>query len=226
MSNGFEGIVIGSIEYKEKSKIVELYTPLGRENVLVRGASKITSNSFGFTTTLNYVNYQKTNANFPVMIEYSLNKSYYFVLDSIKKANVVTIIIQVIKSLGDDAPHHRIFPFIIKCLDLLSEKNPEYVLSVFLIKMLAIFGVQPAMKNCVICGRTELVNFSLYVGGAICNSCGAFNKNNLAILEWFKYLYYDKSYVYKEDINYKILLEFIYSYYMMHVHLKLKDYNI
>ena len=81
MSVGFVGLVIGSIEYKEKSKIVELYTPYGKENVLARGASKVTSGLLGFTTTLNYVNFEKSKASFPVMIEYYLIKSYYFLLD-------------------------------------------------------------------------------------------------------------------------------------------------
>ena len=226
MSQGYEGIVLGSIEYKEKSKIVELYTPFGKENVLAKGASKMTSGSLGFTTTLNYVSYQKTNSSFPIMIEYSLNKSYYFILDSLKKANVITIIFQVIKSLGDDAPHHRIFPFVIKCLDLLEDNNSDYVVTVFLIKMLAVFGVQPALKQCVLCGKTDLVSFSLTEGGAICGCCGAYNENLLEVLEAFKYIYYDKKYIYKENINYKILLEFVYSYYLLHVHIKIKEYKI
>ena len=226
MSQGFEGLIIGSIEYKEKSKIVELYTPNGRENVIARGASLVTKGALGFTTTLNYVNYQKSKASFPVMIEYSIIKSYYFILDSLKKANAISIIFQVIKSLDSNAPHHRIFPFVIKCLDLLEKNSPEYVISIFLIKMLSIYGVQPALKSCVICGNDKLVNFSLEEGGALCENCSNYNEKSYRLFENIRFLYYDKTYEYNNSIDYLSLLDFIYSYYLRHVNLKLLSYKI
>ena len=225
MSVGFVGLVIGSIEYKEKSKIVELYTPYGKENVLARGASKVTSGLLGFTTTLNYVNFEKSKASFPVMIEYSLIKSYYFVLDSIKKANVVSIMIHIIKSLDDNMPHHRIFPFVINCLDLLEKEDPNYVLSVFLIKMLSIFGVQRAFKSCINCGKEEFVSFSIEAGGILCSNCSIHNENLYKLAEWMKYIYYDKTYICNKDIDYKFLLDFVYDYYYRHVHLKINRYK-
>ena len=33
--NEFKGLIIDSIDYKEKSKIVYLYTPYGKESILV-----------------------------------------------------------------------------------------------------------------------------------------------------------------------------------------------
>lgn len=224
MSLSFEGLIIGSIEYKEKSKIVKLYTPHGKENILARGASKMTSNSLGFTTTLNYVCYDKSKASFPVMVEFNLKKSYYFMLDSIKKANVVSVILQIIDSLDDNYPHHRIFPFVIKCLDLLEQYDPFYVLSVFLTKMLAVFGVQPTLKNCINCGKEEIVSFSIEAGGGLCSNCSVYNEKLYKLSEWLRYLYYDKSYIYNDNINYKTLIDYIYDYYNRHVHIKLNRY--
>lgn len=49
-----EGIVLKSLSYKEKSKLVYLYTPVGMKSVLVYDFNK----NAGFTTTLNHVSFE------------------------------------------------------------------------------------------------------------------------------------------------------------------------
>ena len=71
MEDKNKGIVIGSIDYKEKSKIVYLYTPNGKESVLAGGAKSIKGGMLGFTNTLNYVEYVKTQSNLPKLVEYN-----------------------------------------------------------------------------------------------------------------------------------------------------------
>lgn len=222
----FEGVVIGTIEYKEKSKIVELYTPFGKENILARGASKIQSNNLTFTMSLNNVLYNKTKADFPVLIDYQVKKSYFNILNNLNNTQVIMVFIQVIKTLGNDAPHNRIYPFFIKCLDLLLDgNNPLYVLSVFLIKMLAIFGVKPNFASCVICNNIDVISFSQSLGGALCKQCSNDYEVDNIHLEELKYLYYDKTYV-DHFFDYNKILRYLYSYYLSHVSLRLKDYKI
>ena len=40
-----------------------------------------------------------------------------------------------------------------------------------------------------------------------------------------KYIYYDKTYICNKDIDYKLLLDFVYDYYYRHVHLKINRYK-
>lgn len=219
-----EGIVINAIDYKEKSKIVYLYTPNGINSVK---ALDVIKKNLGFTVTLNYVEYNVSNSKFPTVLEYSLIKSYYNLYEDLKKMGIVITMLDVIKKLEGSYPHERIFNFFIECLNLLEKsKEPRYVLSIFLLKMLYIFGVKPAFNECVLCGNKKIVNFSIKEGGALCSNCATYNKESLKYYEWFYKLYNDKEYdeLKYVDIDYKELLNQIYGYYLVHVNFKLKDY--
>ena len=221
-----EGIVINTIDYKEKSKIVYLYTPNGISSVK---ALDVMKKNLGFTVTLNYVEFEMSNSKFPTVLEYSLKKSYYNSFQDIKKMGVVFTLVDIIKRLEGDYPHNRIFSFFLNCLNLLEKgEEPRFVLSLFLIKMLYIFGVKPSFEECVFCGSKNIVDFSINSGGPICSNCGSHNEINLKIMDWFKRIYNAKDYNEELflDINYKELLDQIYSYYLIHVNLKLKDYTI
>ena len=220
-----EGIVINTIDYKEKSKIVYLYTPNGINSVK---ALDVMKKNLGFIVTLNHVEYNVSNGKFPTVLEYNLIKSYYDKFD-IKKLGVISVILDVIKRLEGDYPHSRIFSFFLECLNILeTAKEPRFVLSLFLIKMLYIFGVKPSLNECVYCKDKTLVNFSINAGGAICSNCANYNENNLKHLEWFQKLYSTKEYDESKfsDIDYKELLNQVYGYYSLHVNLKLKEYTI
>ena len=72
-----EGIVLSCIDYKEKSKIVYLYTTIGHDSVKAVKAKDISSGLLPFTTTLNEVVYLRSNTKFPVLLEFQLQKSNY-----------------------------------------------------------------------------------------------------------------------------------------------------
>ena len=107
-----EGIVINTIDYKEKSKIVYLYTPNGISSVK---ALDVMKKNLGFTVTLNYVEYNVSNGKFPTVLEYSLKKSYFDLCSNLDKINIVNIMIDIIKKLEGEYPHSRIFKFFKEC---------------------------------------------------------------------------------------------------------------
>ncbi|MDE7161916.1 MAG: DNA repair protein RecO, partial [Anaeroplasmataceae bacterium] len=220
-----EGIVIKSIEYKEKSKLVYLYTPFGMKSVKALDVQKT---KLGFVTTLNQVEFQISQGKLPTVLEYTLKKSFYSMYQNMDKIGVLAPILDVISHLEEDANHTRIYPFFLEALtELENTEHPLFVLSIFLIKMLSVFGIKPELKSCVLCSRTSIVNFSISNGGALCDHCSTSNENNLAIYEAFKAFYYNKGFEFKEiKISYPTLLEAIYSYYLLHANLKLKSYKL
>lgn len=218
-----EGIVINTIDYKEKSKIVYLYTPNGINSVK---ALDVMKKNLGFTVTLNHLEYNVSNSKFPTVLEYSLKKSYFDLCSNLLKINIVNIMIDIIKKLEGDYPHNRIFAFFIECLNLLEvSKEPRFVLSLFLIKMLYIFGVKPTFDECVMCQNKSLANWSIHSGGALCDRCSSTNEKGLKYLKWFKTIYQAKEYIEEKfvDIDYKELLEQVNAYYLTHVNIKLKQ---
>ena len=66
-------------------KIVYLYTPYGKESILVKAGKAYKAGNLGMITTLNEVSYVKSKAKLPVMIEYHVLNSYFEITSSIEK---------------------------------------------------------------------------------------------------------------------------------------------
>lgn len=228
MEDKIKGIVIGSIDYKEKSKIVYLYTPNGKESVLAGGAKSIKGGMLGFTNTLNYVEYVKTNSKLPKLVEYNIIESYYDLSNSLDKMKIITIIIQVLNNINDISFHSSIFNFLIFILNELKKENSKnkLILAVFLTKMLSAFGAQPSFNTCVRCNMKNLPAFlSIEEGGMVCNICSPIS--NLENYNIIKKLYQTKSKNIDDfdvDCNLDDLLSNLYKFYQYHIHLNLKKY--
>ncbi|MDE6407338.1 MAG: DNA repair protein RecO, partial [Anaeroplasmataceae bacterium] len=168
-----EGIVLKTIDYKEKSKLVYLYTPQGILSVKALDATKT---KLGFVTTLNQVEFEMTSGKLPTVTEYSLKKSFYSIYENLTKVGVLAPILDVIFHLEEGVNHSRIYVFLIQTLnELLTTEDSYQVLSIFLVKMLAVFGIKPELKKCVRCSKTNLVDFSMLEGGALCDSCSIYH---------------------------------------------------
>jgi DNA repair protein RecO (recombination protein O) len=228
MEEKIKGIVIGSIDYKEKSKIVYLYTPNGKESILAGGAKSIKGGMLGFTNTLNYVEYVKTTSKLPKLVEYNIIESYYDLSSSLDKMRIISIIIQVINNINDITFHSSIFNFLIFILNELKKENAnnKLILSVFLAKMLSAFGAQPSFNTCVRCNMKNLPAFlSIEEGGMVCNICSPIS--NLESYNIIKKIYQTKSqniddFEIKCDLD--DLLVSLYKYYQFHVNINLKKY--
>ena len=215
-----EGIVISSIDYKESSKIVNLYTPIGMVGVVAKGALNPKKGMLGFITTGNIVSFVTTDTKTNSLIEYSIIKSMYNINESVDLIKAFSVLIDVIKEIPDDINHEKTYEFIKKILLSLENNNIKKVLSVFLIKMLYNFGIAPNLKTCVRCNNKELVSFSVTSGGALCCNC---SNPNLDILNIWKEYYYDKKEIDEySDIDFDKLLTDIKEYYIYHMGIKLK----
>ena len=216
------GIIINSIDYKETSKIVYLYTPYGHESVKVLGGKGIKKGNLAFTTTGNVVSYVRSDAKFPSLIEYSLESSAFDITSDINKINAFSKIIKVISCLPDDIDHNKTYKYIIKTIQELKKYSCcKKILCIFLIKMLYTFGVAPNLKLCVTCGNDNISGFSINLGGALCNNCG---KADDILSIWNEY-YYDKKNIEEySECSYDTLIKDIYKYYSIHANINL-DFN-
>lgn len=216
-----EGIVISSIDYKESSKIVNLYTPNGKISVNAKGALNPKKGMLGFITTGNVVSFVTTDTKTKTMTEYQLEYSVYNLNQSIEKLKAFAVIIDIIKEISDDVNHEKCYEFIKKILLSLKDNDTKKVLSVFLIKMLYVFGIAPNLKSCVKCNNmNNLVSFNTYLGGALCNNCSSLDYDRLNL--WNEY-YYDKKDIGKySDTDFNKLLDEISTYYSYHMGINLK----
>ena len=221
MENETSGLIIGSIDYREKSKIVHLYTPHGKMSVLAGGSKSLKNNMLGFTTTLNQVDFISTKGNLPRLIEYNLVKSNFDLISSIDKIEAIRIIIKIIQNIPDDANHSKIYSYLIETIDSLYVTNPKKVLSIFLIKMLYAFSINPNLKQCALCGKNEIYSYDIKSGQGYCqehsvnNYLGSYNI-------WNEYYSKKTNMNLYKDTDFDKLLSEIFDYYSNYAHIDLK----
>ena len=214
-----EGIVLSEIDYKEASKIVNLYTINGKIGVKALGSKKIKNGYLGFITTGNTVSFVTTDSNAPTLIEYDIVDSIIKKDLNIDEMKALGTIIYIINMLPSDSPHSKIYPFIKEIISNIKKVDINKLLSIFLIKILYPFGIAPNLKSCINCGNTNnLISFDI-TGGALCQNCTNQN-NNLDI--WNEYYYAKKDLNSYNDTDFNLLLNQIKNYYLYHLNIKLK----
>ena len=214
-----EGIVLSEIDYKEASKIVNLYTINGKIGVKALGSKKIKNGYLGFITTGNTVSFVTTDSNAPTLIEYDIVDSIIKKDLNIDEMKALGTIIYIINMLPSDSPHSKIYPFIKEIISNIKKVDINKILSIFLIKILYPFGIAPNLKSCINCGNTNnLISFDI-TGGALCQNCTNQN-NNLDI--WNEYYYAKKDLNSYNDTELNLLLNQIKNYYLYHLNIQLK----
>lgn len=220
MNNEIEGIVLSSIDYKETSKIVYLYTPIGCISVKALQAKKIKNGELAFITTGNIVSFVMTDKELPTLVEYHLIEGVFSLTLDIKKLTSLSIILEVLRHIPNDSIHDRIFRLAKNYISYLKDYNEKKILSIFLIKMLYAFGVNPELKKCVRCGSNNLIDFVPRLGGALCNNCST--HNNKLLPYWIEYYYQKKNIDEYNDCDFDLLLNEITNYYSYHLSIYLK----
>ncbi len=225
-----KGIVIGSIDYKETSKIVYLYTKLGKISVKALGSKTKKSKTLSFTTTLNTVECIITNSEFPTLIDYTVIDQNRYIKEELKTNLWMSYILEIVNKFPSDANHERCFDFLLRTIDHANNKiNPMLLAILFQLKVLSVFGVAPVLKRCVKCGNIETIGLNINDGGAVCINCKTSKTLDKEILEKIKELYYfdDKENNFDKFENYNLIEIFniINTYYDTHSNIYLKGLN-
>lgn len=103
-------------------------------------------------------------------------------LDKIKYAVHITKIIQDVTNENENS--YKILQLFLNTLYMISEtdKNMDFVLSIFKIKLLCILGFKPRIEECTNCGqKTDLLHFSIRDNGVKCNECYRQDKSVISI---------------------------------------------
>ena len=103
-------------------------------------------------------------------------------LDKIKYAVHITKIIQDVTTENENS--YKILQLYLNTLYMISEtdKDPDFILSVFKIKLLCFLGFKPRVNGCVNCGEKERVNhFSIKDNGVKCEECYRQDKSSIEI---------------------------------------------
>lgn len=183
------GIVIAENNMGDYDKMLTILTPnYGKISCVAKGARRPQSALLAGTQLFcfgEYMMYKGTNTYHinsceTIEIFYNLRTD----LDKLKYAIHINKIIQDITEENENC--YKILQLFLNTLYTLSEteKDKDFVLSVFKMRLLCILGFMPRVTKCVSCKeKKNLSKFSIRDNGFKCDACGRQDKSSLDMSE-------------------------------------------
>ena len=228
-----EGIIYSTVDYKESSKIVNIFTKEeGLIGTLAKGSKNIKNKLSATSNILTYgifhLNYTKTNL--PILIEVDIKDSLKAIRKNFNKTNYATFLLELSIGVFKHGKNKEIYPLLISALLKINDNFDERIITnIVELKYLDYLGIKPVINQCVVCGKKEdIITVSSYKGGYLCKNCVGseyiFHLKTISLIRMFYYI--DISKISKIDINNTIKNEldlFIDDYYERYSGLYLKS---
>lgn len=116
---------------------------------------------------------------------------FYQIRIDIDKLNYTASIIKIISDVTtENQNNYNILKLFLNTLYIISEsdKNLDFIISVFKMRLLKILGYSPNINECVSCGEKEnLQSFSIKDDGFKCTSCSKQDKSAIKMSEGCRY---------------------------------------
>lgn len=182
-----KGIIIAESNMGDFDKMLTMLTPgVGKISCVAKGARRPKSSLLAGTQFLcfgEYVMYkgqEHYTINSCDMIEvfYKIRTD----LDKLQNATYITKIINDVTTENENT--YKILQLYLNTLYMISEsdKNFDFIVSVFKIKLLCLLGFKPKLEQCTICGEKENLNyFSIKDNGVKCEECSKVDKGAIRI---------------------------------------------
>ena len=233
MIKKIEGIIVSEVDYKESSKIINIFSPTeGVIGILARGTKKIKSNLSGVTSKLTYgyfhVQYKENGLS--SLIEVDVIDGFKKIRKSIDLISYASYILELSSMVYKHDSNPQIYNLLIASLKKIDEGyDYEVITNILELKLLEYLGIKPVIDNCVNCGsKVDIVTISSYKGGYLCKNCAndevIVNIKTIKLLRMFYYVDINK--ISKLDISDNIKKElnrFIDDYYDRYSGLYLKS---
>lgn len=233
MIKKIEGIVVSEVDYKESSKIINVFSPTeGVVGILARGTKKVKSNLSGVTSKLTYgyfhVNYKENGLS--TLIEVDIIDGFKKIRRSIDLISYASYLVELSSMVYKHDNNIEIYNLLIASLKKIDEGYDYVVITNILeLKLLEYLGIKPVIDRCVNCGsKVDIVTISSYKGGYLCKNCARdeaiVNIKTIKLLRMFYYVDINK--ISKLEISDNIKKElnrFIDDYYDRYSGLYLKS---
>lgn len=229
-----EGIVINSKDYKESSKILDIFTKdYGVIGVIAKGCKSIKSNLRSVTDKLIYatftIYYKKDKLS--ILSEASVINNFSNIKKDIEKISYASFLIDLTNQVYRQNNDNRLYDLLISSLKKVNDNfNPLIITNIIELKYLEYLGVMPSLDGCVVCGSKNVVTLSSDRGGYLCSKCHINEPivSDKAIKLVRMYTLVDIDKISKLDISKEVVYEvnsFIDDYYDRYTGLYLKSKN-
>ena len=233
MIKKIEGIIVSEVDYKESSKIINVFSPTeGIIGVLARGTKKVKSKLSGVTSKLTYgyfhVNYKENGLS--TLIEVDIIDGFKNIRRNIDMISYASYLLELSNMAYKHSMNSEVYNLLIASLKKIDEcYDYEVITNILELKLLEYLGIKPVIDCCVNCGcKDDIVTISSYKGGYLCKNCAhdevIVNIKTIKLLRMFYYVDINKiSKLDISDIIKKELDRFIDDYYDRYSGLYLKS---
>ena len=169
-----QGIVVSSVDYKESSKILKVFTrELGIVSVMARGAKRAKSKMQNLTSIFTLANFTLNRSKDFFYLEDGVILDLNIHLrEDIKNIYAAQLCLELVnRSVVENEPQRDIFDLLAKSIRFLGiSPNKHRLISMFLIKYISLMGYRPRLAQCVICSKKDMEKkgFSIEYGGICC----------------------------------------------------------
>lgn len=227
-----EGIIVSEVDYKESSKIVNIFTKEhGIIGALARGAKRLKSNLAGVTSKLTYgtfyINYKEKGLS--ILSEVDIINSFKNIKKDLEKISYASYLTELVTQVYRHEQNNNIYELYINGLKKIEANlDSMVILNIIELKLLDNLGIRPIIDSCVNCGSTDVITISSYKGGFLCQKCLENDKivhpKTIKLIRMFYYV--DISKIDKIEISDNIkneINEFVDDYYDRYSGLYLKS---
>ena len=235
MIKKIEGIIVSTVDYKESSKIINIFT---KENgiigVLAKGSKNIKSKISATSNVLCYGTFHLKYREYslPTLIEVDIINSLKEIRKDLTKTNYALFLLELASGVYRHEQNENIYPLLITGLLKINDNyDPSIITNIIELKLLDDLGIKPVVDKCVSCAsHNNIVTISSYKGGYLCKDCVGtefiYHIKTIKLIRMFYYI--DLSKITKIEISDAIKKElnlFIDDYYERYSGLYLKSKN-
>lgn len=187
------GIVIAENSLGDSDKILTILTPnLGKISCVAKGAKRPKSMLMAGSQLLCFGEYvlHKSNDMYNIQSCDPIEIFYQIRVD-LEKLNYAATITKIITDVTtENQNNYHILKLFLNTLYIISEsdKNLDFIISIFKIRLLKILGYAPNVNECTSCGTKEdLTEFSIKDDGLKCTACAKQDKGAIKLSEGSRY---------------------------------------
>ncbi len=155
-----EGVILKSMDFRDSSRILTVYTrDFGRQSLLAKGVRGGRSRMGGVTRPLQYVSlvyYRSEHRDLQLLSQCDLVRPWNGLTESLEAMGAAMAICELLTLVvqGEEG-HPPLFELLVRCLDAVNTATNNWgnAFSVFEIRVLGLLGFRPEFRVCGGCGR-------------------------------------------------------------------------
>ena len=227
-----EGIIVNTKNYKDTSKIIDIFTyEYGKIGVIAKGCKSIKSNLRSVTDKLTYakftIYYKKDKLS--ILSEANVINNFSNMKKNIEKISYASFLLDLTNQVYKQSDDKEIYNILVSSLIKINEDfNPLIITNIVELKYLNYLGIAPTLDGCSICGNKSVVTLSIDKGGYLCSKCHTneplFSDKAIKLVRMYTLVDINK--ISKLDLNKDVVNEvnnFIDNYYDKYTGLYLKS---